>query len=229
MDFQELLMADLTDLEQQAPDSLKEIAYHRLEEQLVRLEFAPGSVVTEKALSDAIGIGRTPVREAIQRLAMAGLLVVLPRRGIRVSDVDSGAVLRMLEVGRGLDEAVARGAAVRATPLQRKEFLRVAAEIEAAAARRDPIGCLRSDSEFNNLCIAAMDNEHATKMCQLLHPLSRRFWFSHHGKSGEIKLGPRLHAQAANAVAEGDPDKAAAAFRRINDYLESFIRANMYV
>ena len=228
MDSQELMVADLEELEPQAPDSLKETAYHRLEGMLVRLELAPGSVVTEKNLADLICIGRTPVREAIQRLAMAGLLVVLPRRGIRVSDMDSGAVLRMLEVGRGLDDAVARGAAVRATPLQRKGFLRVAAEIEAAAARRDPIGCLRSDSEFHNLCISAMNNEHATKMCQLLHPLSRRFWFSHHGRSGEIKLGPRLHAHAAHAVAEGDPEKAAAAFRRINDYLENFIRANMH-
>jgi hypothetical protein len=73
-----------------------------------------------------------------------------------------------------------------------------------------------------------MNNEHATKMCRLLYPLSRRFWFSHHGRAGDIKLGPRLHAHAARAVAEGDPDKAAVSFGRINDYLESFIRANMY-
>jgi DNA-binding GntR family transcriptional regulator len=228
MDFQELLIADLAELEPQAPDSLKEIAYHRLEEKLVFLEVAPGSVVTEKDLAESIGIGRTPVREAIQRLAMAGLLEVLPRRGIRVSELDSGAVLRMLEVGRGLDDAVARGAAVRAIPQQRKELQRVAEEFEAASARGDPIGLLRSDSEFNSLCISAMNNEHATKMVQLLHPLSRRFWFSRHGRGGDTKLGPRLHAQAARAVADGDPDKAAAAFRRINDYLESFIKASMY-
>ena len=228
MDFQELLVADLSELDQQAPDSLKEIAYYRLEEKLVRLDFAPGSVVTEKNLAESIGIGRTPVREAIQRLAMAGLLVVLPRRGIRVSNVDSGTVLRMLEVGRGLDDAVARGAAVKADPLQRKEFVRVSTEFESASARRDPVGILRCDSEFNNLCISAMNNEHATKMCRLLYPLSRRFWFSHHGCAGDIKLGPRLHSEAARAVAEGDPDKASAAFGRINDYLESFIRANMY-
>ena len=51
MDFQELLVADLAELDPQAPDSLKEIAYHRLEEKLVRLDFAPGSVVTEKDLA----------------------------------------------------------------------------------------------------------------------------------------------------------------------------------
>ncbi len=228
MDFQELMLANLADLEPQAPDSLKEIAYHRLEEKLVLLEFAPGSVVTEKDLAESIGIGRTPVREAIQRLALAGLLIVLPRRGIRVSEVDSGAALRMLEVCRGLDDAVARGAAERAIPLQRRELLRVAAEFEAASARRDPIGLLRSDSEFNRLCISAMNNEFAAKMVQLLHPMARRYWYSRHDGGGDMKLGPRLHAQAARAVADGDPEKAAAAFKRINDYLESFIKASMY-
>ncbi len=228
MDFQELMIADLAELGPQAPDSLKELAYHRLEEKLVLMEFAPGSVVTEKDLAESIGIGRTPVREAIQRLALAGLLVVLPRRGIRVSKVDSAASLRMLEVCRGLDDAVARGAAERAIPLQRRELLRVASEFEAASARRDPIGLLRADSEFNNICISAMNNEFAAKMAQLLHPLARRFWFSRHDGGGDMKLGPKLHAQAARAVSEGDPEKAATAFKRINDYLENFIRASMY-
>ena len=228
MDFRELLVADLAELEPQAPDSLKEIAYHRLEEKIVRLEFAPGSVVTEKELADSIGIGRTPVREAIQRLAMAGLLLVLPRRGVRISDVDSGVVLRLVEVSRGLDSAVALGAAERATPQQRLEFTRVAAEFEAAAARRDPIAIIRLDSEFNNLCMSAMNNEHATKLCRLLQPLARRFWYCHRERAGDIWLGPRLHAQAARAVAEGEPDKAAAAFSRINDYLERFVRATIY-
>lgn len=228
MDFLELLVADLTELEPQAPDSLKEIAYHRLEEKIVRLEFAPGSVVTEKDLAESIGIGRTPVREAIQRLAMAGLLEVLPRRGIRVSQVDADGVLRLLDVSRGVDNALARGAAVRATPEQRLEFTRVAAEFEAAAARRDPIAIVRLDSEFNNLCTSAMDNEHATKVCRLFTPVTRRFWFHHRARAGDISLGPRLHAQAARALAEGDPDKACAAFARINDFMESFVKETMY-
>jgi len=228
MDFQELMIADLTDLVPRGADSLKETAYHRLEEKLVQLDIAPGSVITEKEMSNSISIGRTPVREAIQGLAMAGLLVVLPRRGIRVTDVDAGAVLRLIEVSRGLDDAVARGAAVRAAPSQRQDFLRAADEIEAAAVRRDSTGVLRCDSEFNRLCISAMNNEHATKIYRLLHPLTRRFWYCHHDRLGDIRIGPRLHAQAARAVAEGDPDKAASAFGRINEYLESFVRTTMY-
>ncbi len=225
MDFQDLLSADLADLHPQAPESLQEIAFHRLEEMIVRLEFAPRSVLTEKRLAAAIGIGRTPVREAIQRLALAGLLEVRPRRGIYVTDVDGESVRRMLEVSRGIDSAVARGAALRATPAQRRSLMRIAAEFESAASRHDPVGLLRADSEFNALCLAAMDNEHATKICRMIHPHTRRFWFCHHEASGDLVLGPRLHARAARAVSAGDADKAEDAFRRINDYLESFVRA----
>ena len=101
MEYRDSLAVDLTKWEYQAPDTQKEIAYHRLEEKIVLLEFSPGVVVTEKDLADSIGLGRTPVREAIQQLAMAGLLTVLPRRGIKVSDLDAWSVLRLLEVKRG--------------------------------------------------------------------------------------------------------------------------------
>ncbi len=228
MDSHGSMVTDLDELEKQAPESLKEIAYHRLEEKIVRLEFSPGAVITEKDLSKSIGIGRTPVREAVQRLAMAGLLVVIPRRGIKVSNVDADDVLRLIEVTRGLDNAVAMGASVRATQSQRLEFTCNAEEFDSAASRSDPVALVRLDSEFNNLCMKTMDNGHATKLCRLLRPLARRFWYCHQGHSGDTKMGPRLHAQAGRAVAEGDTTKACLAFSRINDYMESFVRATMH-
>ncbi|MBH68754.1 MAG: GntR family transcriptional regulator [Rhodospirillaceae bacterium] len=227
MKFSELMVADVDVPEQQAPDSLKELAYHRLEERIVRLELAPGLVITEKGLADSIGIGRTPVREAIQRLAMAGLLIVLPRRGIKVSEVDACSVLRLLEVSRVLDIEVAKAAATRSSLEQRLQFARLGKEFDLVSARNDAVSQVRLDSEVNNLCMAAMGNEHASKMCRLIQPLTRRFWFAHHGGSGDISLAPRLHGQAARALAEGNEDKAAAAFTRINDYLESFVRSTL--
>ena len=128
MDFYRSIALDLELSKPQATDSLKELAYHRLEDKIVRLEFKPGIFVTERELADSIGIGRTPVREAIQHLATAGLLSVLPRRGIKVSEVDALSVLRLLEVSRSLDIAVARAAASRATFAQKHEFSRLAEE-----------------------------------------------------------------------------------------------------
>jgi DNA-binding GntR family transcriptional regulator len=176
MELRHSLAIDLSKCEYQAPDSQTEIAYHQLEEKIVLLEFSPGLIVTEKDFSESIGFGRTPVREAIQRLAMAGLLNVLPRRGIKVSDLDACSVLRLLEVNRGLDDLVARSSAVRATNEQRLEFSRLAEEFDDIAERNDVVAQVRLDSDFNNLCMLAMGNEHANKMCRLLQPIMRRFW-----------------------------------------------------
>ena len=223
MDFYKSIALDLEILEPQATDSLKELAYHSLEDKIVRLEFRPGTFVTEKELAESIGIGRTPVREAIQHLATAGLLCVLPRRGIKVSEVDALSVLRLLEVSRSLDIAVARAAAIRASSTQRHEFSRLAEEFDSVSASNDSVAQIRLDSEFNNLCMLAMGNEHARKMCRLIQPLTRRFWFAHHGLSSDIGLAPRLHSEAAKAIAEGDADQASATFTRINNWFETFV------
>ena len=228
MEYRDSLAVDLTKWEYQAPDTLKEIAYHRLEEKIVLLEFSPGVVVTEKDLADSIGLGRTPVREAIQQLAMAGLLTVLPRRGIKVSDLDACSVLRLLEVNRGLDALVARSAAMRATAEQRLEFSRLAEDFDDIADRNDIAGQIRVDGEFNNLCMLAMGNEHANKMRRLLQPMLRRFWFAHIKNAGDTRMPSRMHGQAARAVAEGNEDKAVDAFTRIIDYDRSFVQSIIY-
>ena len=114
------------------------------------MEFKPGIFVTERELAESISIGRTPVREAIQHLATAGLLSVLPRRGIKVSEVDALSVLRLLEVSRSLDTSVARAAASRATSMQRHEFSRLAEEFDSVSSSNDSVAQIRLDSEFNN-------------------------------------------------------------------------------
>ena len=228
MELRHSLAIDLSKCEYQAPDSQTEIAYHQLEEKIVLLEFSPGLIVTETDFSESIGFGRTPVREAIQRLAMAGLLNVLPRRGIKVSDLDACSVLRLLEVNRGLDDLVARSSAVRATNEQRLEFSRLAEEFDDIAERNDVVAQVRLDSDFNNLCMLAMGNEHANKMCRLLQPIMRRFWFAHTRMVGDTRLISRMHGQAARSVAEGDEDKAAKAFTRIVDSNRSFVQSVIY-
>ena len=70
------------------PETLTDQAYNRLEEMIVTLELAPGAVLSEQALSADLGIGRTPIREALQRLALEGLVLVLPRKAIIVTDTD---------------------------------------------------------------------------------------------------------------------------------------------
>src|ERR1043166_8641385 len=83
--------------------TLTDRAYRELEEMIVTLQLSPGTVLSEQALAVRLKIGRTPIREALQRLARDGLVVIMPRRGIMVSEINLRLQLRLLEGRRGLE------------------------------------------------------------------------------------------------------------------------------
>lgn len=210
-----------------ADHSLTDQAYLKLEELIVTLQLPPGEVVSETALSSQLGIGRTPIREALHRLARERLVTILPRRGIIVSEINIGAQLRLLEVRREIERLVARSAARRATESERKQFAELAKGFEAAARSDDETAFMRTDRAFNELCLVAARNEYASGAMTLMHSLSRRFWFIHYREAADMPLAAKLHAAVARAVAKGDGKAAGAASDRLVDYIEAFTRSTV--
>jgi DNA-binding GntR family transcriptional regulator len=184
-------------------------------------------VVSEASLSERLGIGRTPIREALQRLAREGLVVIMPRRGIVVAEENIKTQLRLIELRREVERLLARCAARRATPEQRKRFAAIASGMESAAKANDDILFMRLDREFNLLTVAAARNAFAAGAMSLMHGLSRRFWYIHYKQVADMPLAARLHAEAARAVAAGEEAKAASASDRLIDYIERFARATV--
>ena len=209
----------------EAEGSLTDRAYVALEEMLCTLRLEPGVVLSEGALSETLGIGRTPVREALQRLAREGLVTVLPRRGVLVSEFNVKKQLRMLEVRRELERLMARSAASRATREERARFGAIAREMRESADAGDDIRFMRLDREFNVLVSEATRNEFASEAISLMAGLSRRFWFMHYRQAGDLAVISRLHADIANAIAAADEAAAAAASDRLLDHIESITRA----
>jgi DNA-binding GntR family transcriptional regulator len=207
-----------------APRTLNEEAYRRIEELIVTLELAPGSVVSEATLSERIGIGTTPIREALQRLAREHLVQILPRRGVIVTAVDVGQQLQVLETRRELDRLIARAAAARATPAEREEMTALAVRMERAAVAGDIKTFLQADNEMNQRAARSARNEVAASTVATLHSTSRRFWFFHHTAHGQAGKTMALHVELARALAAGDPDLAAAASDRLIDDLYEFAR-----
>lgn len=205
--------------------SLTDRAYVALEEMICTLRLEPGEVLSEGALSETLGIGRTPVREALQRLAREGLVTVLPRRGVLVSEFNVKKQLRMLEVRRELERLMARSAASRATDEERMRFETVARAMRESAEAGDDIGFMRLDHEFNVLVSQTNRNEFAAEAISLMAGLSRRFWFMHHRQAGDLSMIARLHADIAVAIASGDGPAAAAASDALLDYIEWITRA----
>lgn len=215
-----------------APDQLSEQtmtdrAYAELEEMIVTLRLEPGTVLSEAVLAKLLKIGRTPIREALQRLSRDGLVNILPRRGILVSEINLHSQLRLLEVRRELERLMARAAAERANDIERKKFTAIAESMKRASREADDIAFMRLDKEFNALISTTARNEFASRSMGLMHGLSRRFWYQHYRQTADLPLAARLHAEVAEAIAEGDLDRAGAASDRLVGYIESFARSTL--
>lgn len=212
---------------QQEAESLTERAYRALEEQIVTLKIAPGAIVSEAALSKRVGFGRTPIREAIQRLARERLVTIMPRRGLVVSEINIQTQLRLLEVRRELERLAARCAARRAAPEERARFRAISEGMEEAGRTNDDTTFMRLDREFNLLVLKSARNEFATGAMMLVHGLSRRFWYIHYKQVADMPRAARLHAEMARAIADGDQERAAKASDALMDYIEEFTRATL--
>ena len=206
---------------------LTDLAYEQIEEAIITLRLPPGSVISELSLSEMLQIGRTPVREAIQRLAREHLLLVLPQRGLLVPEIDLKKQLRLLETRREIERLICRSAARRATPAERAHFARLNEEFTHASSTNDDITFMRSDREFNELALTAARNEFAEGAMRLMHGLSRRFWYFHYKQAADLPEMARLHAAVAGAIAKGDASAAAEALDRLLDNIETFTKATL--
>ena len=204
--------------------SLTDRAYAELEEMIVTLKLAPGAAVSEAELAGHLGIGRTPIREALQRLAREGLVVIMPRRGVMVSEINVGRQLRLHEARREIERLIARTAARRATDEQRVRFRELARDFEKSARVNDDVTFMRTDREFNLLCSRASHNEFAARAMSLMHGLSRRFWYIHYKQAADMPLTAKLHADIARAIADKDEERAASASDKLLDVIEKFTR-----
>jgi len=209
------------------PRSLTSQAYERIEEMIVKLELPPGSVISEAEVSAKLGIGRTPVREALQRLAREHLALILPQRGVLVTEIDVKRQLRLLETRREVERLVARCAARRASEAENQQFATLASEFAIAARTGDQVRFMRADKAFNDLSLRAARNEFAAGAMGLMHGLSRRFWFMHHRQADDTEVMAALHGNLARAIAERDEAAAAVALDALIDHTEAFTKVTV--
>ena len=210
-------------------ETMTEQAYRLIEEQIVTLRLKPGDILSEQMLSANLRIGRTPIREALQRLAREGLVTILPRKGILVSDINPRSQLLLLEVRRELERLLSRAGAERATVEQRDKLIAVADGMDRAARTNDDLAFMRLDRTLNQLMVEAAHNDYAARSMKLLQGLSRRFWYMHYREAADLPLCARLHANQARAIAKRNGAAAARASDQLMDYVETFTRATVSV
>lgn len=201
-----------------------QMAYRILEEMIVTLKLPPGSKISEKSLNRSLGFGRTPLREALQRLAIEGTVRILPRSGVIVSDIDMADQLNMIEVRRELEKIMAGRAARLALDAQRQTFSALALKFELAGKQDDEGIFIETDREFNSLVVSTAQNKYVAYAIAPIEAQTRRFWYLHFKRFGDLARVASLHVNIARAIAANDEAHARHSSDLLLDYVEEYTR-----
>lgn len=200
-----------------------DVAYGAIETLISTLQLEPGSPVVEAEIAERVGMGRTPVREALLRMVSIGLITQQPRRGLLVSNIDLAEHLDLIQTRRALECLIASCSARRASVLHRKEIVRCAEKMMKAAGRGKLDEYMSADQELDLVNHQACRNSSAVNAVIPLIVQSRRFWYAFQHE-GEISEGAKAHLSLAEGIASGDENAAVAGANQLMDYLERFAR-----
>ena len=192
-----------------AEETSTQRAYRALEQMIVTLALEPGSVTTEGMLIDRLGIGRTPVREAVQRLAWEGLLIVRPRAGIEVAPLHAGDWLRVVDARRGVEAVIARSAARHLSPRDAAALQAAAVAMHDAVLAGDVLAFLDADKLLDEALGRASDNPFAVRVALPLRTHSRRFWYRYRADTGLAEAAEQ-HVALIGTILDRDEHAAEA-------------------
>ena len=190
-----------------------ERAYLLIRDQIVTLRLAPGSVIEEAGLRQELGLGRTPIREALQRLAHENLVTFVPHRGTFVSDINLTDLHRLTEVRTEMEGYAARLAAERATARDRAQMDALMAEL-SAIDEADVHNLMRLDQRIHRLVYQATRNAFLQAMLEESFNLSLRIWFLGLDRGVRLKEAVEEHRQLLDAIVSHDAPRAESVMRQ---------------
>ena len=192
---------------------LSEKAYRLIKEKVVTLELPPSAVIDEHVMMQQLGLGRTPIREALQRLDSEGLVNIVPRRGTFVNDISVTDLQKIFELRIVLEGFCARLAAERISTEQIARMEEVLQELDNLEDG-DHQTLMSIDRRFHRLLYTAADNEFMTDILDRLYDLSLRLWYLVLARLREVRHSIEQHGDVLSALEQGDPDKAEAVIQK---------------
>ena len=180
---------------------------------IVTLELEPGAVVDEGAISERLGCGRTPLREALHRLAEERLVVILPRRAVAIAQITVTDLQHIYEARITLESAAARLATTRITPSVLSQLERATTSLADGPPEVNPIELVRTDFVFHRILGKASGNAYLYDCIRrILGPAMRLTFLAYkHGQSSRNSYDE--HLAIVRALSQRDPDAAEQAAR----------------
>jgi DNA-binding GntR family transcriptional regulator len=207
------------------PPSLAEQAYLFIRDQLVMLDIRPGDPINEDGLGATLGMGRTPIREALKRLESERLVVAYPRRGTFATDVHISDLAHISEVRRTLEPMATAAAAERATEADRAALTELRAQLDAGVPAGDNAELLRTDLALHRAIYRCVHNPFLEDTLIRYDNLATRIWCVFVPRLSGMAGHVDEHVPLLTAIIEGDAEKAAALTLEHVTGFEAAIRA----
>jgi DNA-binding GntR family transcriptional regulator len=215
--------------EDRVSESLSERAYRAIRDLIVRVDLAPGDVIREDDLQERLGIGRTPIREALQRLARDQFVTVIPRRGMLVAGVDVTELSMLYETRAILEPYATRLACARG----RTEHWEAMATVIDAARRPGTSNddLMAIDRTCHEIVWSASGNRFLTDTLDMLYAQSDRLWHLYLADVSDLRHAVEEHAEIYLALVAGNAERAAslaeAHMRAFDDEITRAVRRRL--
>jgi DNA-binding GntR family transcriptional regulator len=191
-----------------APESLGDIAYAGIRHAITSLALPPGSAVNEAALAAELGVGLAPVRSALRRLAWENLVVILPRRGTLVAELDVADLQEIFELRVELEGLSARLAAERAEDGERASLSALIERTRGALASGDQQALIELDRELHAAIAEAAGNTLLAAQLDWLYGHVRRLWSVTLDRVSALRASVAEHEAVVDAIVRGDEAEA---------------------
>lgn len=203
--------------------------FQRLLEKITTLEFAPGQRLSEAHLMQTLEVGRTPIREALQRLAAVGLVQIERHQSNIVTPLQPFDVGRIVEMRMILETNAARLAAERATPAELERIAAASHAYDALNPATPPAERLAQDSAFHDEIASASHNEHLASAITTNRLFGARLWYLTSRNSGyDQKYIEYSHEPIVEAIRSRDPDRAEAEMRHHVDIFRKTLKRSEF-
>lgn len=202
---------------------LRDVVFNTLRQGILTGTLKPGERLMEIHLADRLGVSRTPIREAIRRLELEGLVTMVPRKGAEVAMISSQDLTDVLEVRRALESLATELATQRITQEQKDELVSAKQAFEEAVETKDMVKIAQADVDFHDVILRASGNKRLVQMVNNLAERIYRYRLEYIKDESNHMWIIEEHAQIVKYILENDSEKAVMAAKRHIDNQETNI------
>lgn len=204
---------------------LRDVVFKTLRQAILTGDLKPGERLMEIHLANKLGVSRTPIREAIRKLELEGLVTMVPRRGAQVAQITEKSLSDVLEVRRALDELAVELACLRITDEEKEKLKEACADFEKAVVTRDVRTIAKADVSFHDIIFQSTGNARLSQLVNNLAEQMYRYRYEYIKDDKRHDVLVNEHRKIYDSILQGDIPSAKEAIRvHIENQEKSIIR-----